>query len=114
MTPTSNPANPPGAITPGTPCRCRGCGAHPGSCRAAHLRRHPATRALLHLQAGPGGGAVCPYCHLTATRPGATSAAAAALDRPAADHDQPDLFDPTPYTKPARTHAPRGGTGGRR
>jgi hypothetical protein len=108
MTPTSNPTNPPGRIEANTPCGCVGrCGTHTGPCRARHLARHPATRALIHLQAAPGGP-VCPYCHLAATRPGATApATAAALNRPAADANQPDLFEVAPYETPG--HATRRG-----
>src|ERR671914_393739 len=103
MTPTSNPANPPGRIEANTPCGCSGgCGTHPGPCRARHLGRHPETRALIHLQTTPGGP-VSPYCPLAAPPPGATTpSTAAALNPPAAAADQPDLFDTTPYEKPGR------------
>jgi hypothetical protein len=109
MTATSNPANPPGHIEANTPCGCDGrCGTHAGPCRARHLQRHPATRALIHLQAVPGGP-VCPYCDLAATRPGATApATAAALNRPAAA-DQPDLFDTSPFETSGHATRRRGG-----
>jgi hypothetical protein len=105
MKPTTNPPDT-AELTAGTCCDCPGdCGlTHDGPCAAKHLHRFPGTRTTVHLETTPAGFR-CPYCLLAATRPNAISErTAAALRRPgAAEAAQDDLFDVTPYQRPATT-----------